>query len=139
MKEKTEKKHRVLRSMYEQGSSLAEIAEATGYKESSVATLLNKTGAGRRKRRMEDYMPKMLQMRREGKTLEEISRETGFTISGICTKLNRHGCRKNIMHNIYGETEMPDGTGLTYAASRKKMEKITVNGREYVDVTGLYC
>lgn len=118
--------------MYESGTPIEEIASELGYKVDSVKTMLRKAGVFR-KRNIDDYLQQMIQMRLDGKRLGEISSATGFSIAKICEKLKEVGCGKNIMRDVYAESEI-DESKLTYAKPRKAPERMVEGGKHYVDV-----
>lgn len=132
MRKSTEETLKKMRSMYEAGTPIEEIASELGYKVDSVKTMLRKAGVSR-KRNIDDYLQQMIQMRLEGKKLGEISRATDFSIPRICEKLKEAGCGRNSMRDTYAESEI-DESKLTYAEPRKAPEKVKIGGKRYVDV-----
>ena len=119
----------LMRELYEAGSSIKAIAEATGYKENSVMQLLPQGGIVRR-RSIKDIGDQVVKMRNEGMSLEQISQKTGFKVKTISTYLCKIGYNKNrIWYDRIDESR------LVFAEPRhEKIERFFINGIRYVTV-----
>lgn len=128
-------KLRVIRELYEAGSTIEAIAEATGYKPSSINQLLPKAGIFRKQNKnISLYKTKIISMRNEGKTLEEIAGETGFNACYISTYLGKIGYYKNTAWEEKAEQEI-DESKLIYAEVKKpKREVVMWGGKRFVNV-----
>ena len=124
----------LMREMYEAGSSIEAIAEATGYKVSSVNQLLPEAGI-MRKRKISDDEDLIVRMRSEGKKLEEISELTGWNIASISKYLCKIGCNKNRTWSEKETVEPVDESRIVFAEPRhEKIERFFINGIRYVTV-----
>ena len=65
MRKETEKAIKKMRQLHEEGKSIEEIAEATGYKASSVNVMLSRGGVCRAKK-IDPFMPTIIAMRKNG-------------------------------------------------------------------------
>lgn len=130
-----EEKLRLMRELYDAGSSLEAIAEVTGYKVNSINQLLSKAGIVRR-RRIRDDEKRIVQMRKEGKKLDEISRETGWNAASISNYLCKIGCNKNATWGVRETVPEPvDESRLIFAEKKQsKVERFFINGVHYVTV-----
>ena len=124
----------LMRDLYEAGSSIKAIAEATGYKENSVMQLLPQAGIVRR-RSIKDIGDQVVKMRNEGMSLEQISQKTGFTVKTISTYLCKIGCNKNRTWTEQEDNELIDESRIVFAEPRhEKTERFFINGIRYVTV-----
>ena len=124
----------LMRELYEAGSSIEAIAEATGYKENSVMQLLPQAGIVRR-RSIKDIGDQVVKMRNEGIGLEQISQKTGFTVKTISTYLCKIGCNKNRTWTEQEDNELIDESRIVFAEPRhEKTERFFINGIRYVTV-----
>lgn len=125
----------LMRNLYESGSSIEAIAEATGYKTDSVNQLLSQAGIVRR-RRISDDEQRIVEMRRSGKKLNEISKATGWNPATISKYLCRIGCNKNATWSSKeNASELVDESRLVFAEKRQeKIERFFDNGIRYVTV-----
>ena len=124
----------LMRELYEAGSSIEAIAEATGYKENSVMQLLPQAGIVRR-RSIKDIGDQVVKMRNEGMSLEQISQKTGFTVKTISTYLCKIGCNKNRTWTEQEDNELIDESRIVFAEPRhEKTERFFINGIRYVTV-----
>lgn len=124
----------LMRELYEAGSSIKAIAEATGYKENSVMQLLPQAGIVRR-RSIKDIGDQVVKMRNEGMGLEQISQKTGFTVKTISTYLCKIGCNKNRTWTEQEDNELIDESRIVFAEPRhEKTERFFINGIRYVTV-----
>ncbi len=124
----------LMRELYEAGSSIEAIAEATGYKENSVMQLLPQAGIVRR-RSIKDIGDQVVKMRNEGMSLEQISQKTGFKVKTISTYLCKIGCNKNRTWTEQEDNELIDESRIVFAEPRhEKIERFFINGIRYVTV-----
>lgn len=124
----------LMRELYEAGSSIEAIAEATGYKENSVMQLLPQAGIVRR-RSIKDIGDQVVKMRNEGMSLEQISHKTGFTVKTISTYLCKIGYNKNRTWTEQEDNEPIDESRIVFAEPRhEKVERFFINGIRYVTV-----
>ena len=130
-------KRQQLKEMHNAGKSTKEIADALGYKESSVKSILCQEGI-RKKKGAEVDTEVLIGMRQNGKTLEEISRATGMSRGAISTKLVDAGYRKIAKREVYKEDF---GSSLIYAKKKiPKRERLVCRiqpnrTKTYIDVT----
>lgn len=137
MRRKTEENLNKIRQLYESGKTIPEIAAETGYKESSVNALLCKTGICRKTRRIDQYIPTMIAMRKNGASIKEIAEEVGFNEAYISQALCKAGCRKVEKNRAPVETSI-DENNLVYADNTKRITRVVFYGKRYLDVTAFY-
>lgn len=124
----------LMREMYESGSSIESIAEATGYKVNSVRQLLPQAGIIRQ-RNINDIGAQVVQMRNNGMKLEQISRLTGYSVCTLSTYLCKVGCNKHRTWTEQEDNEQIDESRLVFAEQRhEKIERFFINGIRYVTV-----
>lgn len=124
----------LMREMYESGSSIEAIAEATGYKVNSVRQLLPQAGIIRQ-RNINDIGAQVVQMRNEGMKLDQISRMTGYSVPALSQYLCKVGCNKNRTWTEDECEEEIDESRLVFAEPRhEKIERFFINGIRYVTV-----
>lgn len=124
----------LMREMYESGSSIEAIAEATGYKVNSVRQLLPQIGIIRQ-HSIKDIGKQVVQMRNEGMKLDQISRMTGYSVPALSQYLCKVGCNKNRTWTEDECEEEIDESRLVFAEQRhEKIERFFINGIRYVTV-----
>ena len=136
MRKKTEEALNKMRQLHEEGKTIEEIAEATGYKASSVNTMLGKTGV-QRTRKIDPYMPTIIEMRKNGVSVKEIAEEVGFNASYVSHVLCKVGYRKVRKDRTPSESSI-DTEKLVYADNTVKIPRIVIGGKKYLDVTALF-
>ena len=104
----------LMRELYEAGSSIEAIAEATGYKVNSVRQLLPQAGVIRQ-RSIKDIGKQVVQMRNEGMKLEQISRLTGYSAPALSQYLCKIGCNKNRTWTEQEDNEPIDESRIVFA------------------------
>lgn len=136
MQKKTEEAISKMRQLYEEGKTMDEIAEATGYKASSVKVMLKKGGVNR-ERKIEPYMPTIITMRKNGVSIKEIAEEVGFNASYISHLLCEIGYRKVRKDRAPSEPSV-DESKLVYADNTIRIPRVVIGGKVYLDVTALF-
>lgn len=132
---KSDLKKQKIYEMYEAGKTISEIAEKTGYKESSVRIYINKAGYNKKKF-FDDCIKEILKMRSEGKSLREISQKTGLSESTISKRLCKLGYHQYTKRGVEESREEYDLSKLTYAIKTKpKIYPIISDGKRYIDIT----
>ena len=136
MRKKTEEVINTMCKLHEEGKSIEEIAEATGYKASSVNVMLNRGGVSRA-RKIDPFMPTIIAMRKNGVSIKEIAEEVGFNASYVSHVLCKEGYRKVEKNRVPVEPFIDEGK-LVYADNTVKIPRIMVGGKKYLDVTALF-
>ena len=136
MRKKTEEVINTMCKLHEEGKSIEEIAEATGYKASSVNVMLNRGGVSRA-RKIDPFMPTIIEMRKNGVSVKEIAEEVGFNASYVSHVLCKEGYRKVEKNRAPVELFIDEGK-LVYADNTVKIPRIMVGGKKYLDVTALF-
>lgn len=132
---KSDLKKQKIYEMYEAGKTISEIAEKTGYKESSVRIYINKAGYNR-KIYFDDMVENILKMRKEGKPLREIARETGLSESTISNRLCKLGYHQYTKRGVEESREEYELSKLTYAKKEKpRIYTVFCQNKKYFDIT----
>ena len=124
----------LMRELYEAGSSIKAIAEATGYKENSVRQLLPQAGVIRQ-RSIKDIGKQVVQMRNEGMKLEQISRLTGYSVPALSQYLCKIGCNKNRTWTEQEDNEQIDESRIVFAEPRhEKIERFIYQRNPFCEI-----
>ena len=124
----------LMRELYEAGSSIKAIAEATGYKENSVRQLLPQAGVIRQ-RSIKDIGKQVVQMRNEGMKLEQISRLTGYSVPALSQYLRKIGCNKNRTWTEQEDNEQIDESRIVFAEPRhEKIERFIYQRNPFCEI-----
>lgn len=133
MRKRTEKVINTMCKLHEEGKSIEEIAEATGYKASSVNVMLSRGGVSRA-RKIDPFMPTIIAMRKNGVSVKEIAEEVGFNASYVSHVLCKEGYRKVNKDRTVSEATL-NKRKLVYADNTIKIPKLVEGGKRYWDVT----
>lgn len=121
--------------MYYAGLPFSEIAKETGYKETSVRSILSQEGLCYRQKVLDKKHAEVIRLCNEGMSNTKISKVTGYSEGTISSILIKYGVRRYIKHDTYDEDDI-DTSSLQFAIERKpKFEKVICNGKEYTDIT----
>ena len=131
----TENRNKI-KELYESGNTFEEISAETGYKVSSIKTILCSLSVRYGKDNNEAYA-KALQMRKDGKLIKDISKEVGINEGSLSTYFCKNGLRTK------GEDTIPkEETNVDYADieslshAQPRMARIyNDGGKKWVDVT----
>ena len=136
MRKETEKAIKKMRQLHEEGKTIEEIAEATGYKASSVNVMLSRDGVCRAKK-IDPFMPTIIAMRKNGVSVKEIAEEVGFNASYVSHVLCKEGYRK-VRKDRTPSEPVVDERKLVYADNTIKIPRVVIGGKKYLDVTALF-
>lgn len=136
MRKKTEEVINTMCKLHEEGKSIEEIAEATGYKASSVNVMLSRGGVSRAKK-IDPFMPTIIAMRKNGVSVKEIAEEVGFNASYVSHVLCKEGYRKVNKDRTPSEPSV-DESKLVYADNTIRIPRVVIGGKVYLDVTALF-
>ena len=124
----------IIKAMHSQGKTKEEIAEATGYKMSTLETYLSALGL-KTPDRMKNHLEEMGRMWEEGKSLEYISKKTGFRVGSISKVLRDNGYERRKGYDMdMGEPDLIDDNTV-FANDKKEYSVCMVNGKRYIDIT----
>lgn len=136
MRKETEKAINKMRQLHEEGKTIEEIAETTGYKVGSVKVMLNRAGVKRAKK-IDPFMPTIIEMHKNGITVKEIAKKVGFNASYVSHVLCKNGYRKINKDRTVSEVTM-NKRKLVYADHTIKIPRVVIGGKKYLDVTALF-
>lgn len=136
MQNKTEEVINKMRQLHEEGKTIEEIAEATGYKVGSVKVMLSKGGVNRAKK-IDSFMPTIIAIRKNGASVKEIAEEVGFNASYVSHVLCKEGYRK-VRKDRTPSEPVVDERKLVYADNTVKIPRVVIGGKKYLDVTALF-
>lgn len=136
MRKETEKAINKMRQLHEEGKTIEEIAEVTGYKVGSVKVMLSKGGVCRAKK-IDPFMPTIIAMRKNGASVKEIAEEVGFNASYVSHVLCKVGYRK-VRKDRTPSEPVVDERKLVYADNTIKIPRVVIDGKKYLDVTALF-
>lgn len=136
MRKKTEEVINTMCKLHGDGKSIEEIAEATGYKASSVNVMLSRGGVSRAKK-IDPFMPTIIEMHKNGITVKEIAKKVGFNASYVSHVLCKNGYRKINKDRTVSEATM-NKRQLVYADNTIKIPRVVIDGKKYLDVTALF-
>lgn len=135
MRKKTEEVINTMCKLHEKGKPIEEIAEATGYKASSVNVMLSRGGVCRAKK-IDPFMPTIIAMRKNGVSVKEIAEEVGFNASYVSHVLCKVGYR--VRKDRTPSEPVVDERKLVYADNTIRIPRVVIGGKVYLDVTALF-
>lgn len=117
----TEHKKQAIREMYINGYTTQEIAEKTGYMESSIQVFLREMGFSVVKKRISEHRDDCIVLYKQGRSCREIADILGFGVTTVRRNLNRWGCSTGTVSIAGCEREpLPDkGSVLMFAECKK--------------------
>lgn len=128
-------RHKKILEMYHAGAAFEDIGKATGYKETSVRSILSKLGVCNRRKFQYEKYSQIVKLYDQGRNNTQIALLTGVSPSTVTQVLKNYGIRRYIKHDAYEEDDIDTDT-LQFAVERKpKFERVICNGKEYTDIT----
>lgn len=128
MRPETKERYKQVIALYKSGKSLEDIATATGYKVSSVKTIINSLGVSIAPPEIDNNL--IIQMRKDGKTLKEIGNVVGLSAASVSLRLDKAGYKK-AKHRA--DMDVPVHS---YAVQRRA-KMCVVGGKRYADLSPL--
>lgn len=124
----------LVREMYLKGMAVTEIARELGCASSTISSDIRELGIRREKK---DYENEILQLLKDGKTNIQICKQLGVCSDRIKKVRKKYGMGRTF---VVTEENLIDGNTV-YAKdySKVKLEKITIEGKRYTDITPIFA
>lgn len=131
IKELKKERLKIVEEMYLNNMGVTEIARELGCATSTISSHVRELGIRRVEKDYEDEILKMLQ---EGKTNIEIGSELGICPTRVTKVRKKYGMERSAFI-VYEEDLIDENT--KYADNRIVLEKLTIDGKQYTDITQL--
>lgn len=130
IKEKKKERLKIVQGMYLKGMAVTEIAMELGCASSTISSDIRQLGIRREKK---DYENEILKLLKDGKTNIQICKQLGVCSDRIKKVRKKYGMGRQF---VLTEENLIDGNTV-YATdySKVKLEKVTIDGKQYTDIT----
>ena len=129
IKEKKKERLKIVKEMYLSNKGVNQIARELGCTVSTISSDVRELGIRREKKDYEDVILKML---KEGKHNHEIGRELRIDPSRVTKVRRKYGMARNCY--VVQEEDLID-ENTKYANNSIVLEKVTIGGKQYTDIT----
>lgn len=131
IKELKKERLKIVEEMYLNNMGVTEIAMELGCAVSTISSHVRELGIRREEK---DYEEEILKMLQEGKTNVEIGRVLGICPTRVTKVRKKYGMERSAFI-VYEEDLIDENT--KYADNSIVLEKVTIDGKQYTDITQL--
>lgn len=133
IKELKKERLKIVKEMYLNNMGVTEIARELGCGVSTVSGHIKELGIRREEK---DYEEDILKLLQEGKGNKEICKELGVSTKKVTNVRRKYGMNRELFRAE--EDLIDENTKYAEDYSNIKLEKITINGKVYEDITPIF-